>query len=174
MILAVLAACSDPAQGTFVGNPSLQARYVDSVDQVGLGGRLATNGTALEPCSAPTIGLGPQVFTFDGTVASVSIDLPEEELCGIRLVVTELAVQVDDAGVDKTVVGQDFDLWVPSDAIPAGAPRLELRLGDEGWLPGFLALAGPGETLLNTEADPALVAAFFEGLDEGSAFVELP
>lgn len=173
LAVVLLAACGDPVDGTFVGNPSLQARYIDNADQVAAGGRLVTTSTAMEPCSAATIGLGPQEFTFQGDSASITIDLPEVELCGIRMAVTELAVSVEDQGVAKTVVGQDFDLWVPASAIPAGSERLELLLGDEGWLPGFLPSAPAGETLLNSEADPALVQAFFDGLDEGSSFEAL-
>lgn len=169
----LLVACTDPANGTFVGNPTLQARYVDTPAQAAAGGRLVTTGTALEPCDAPTVAVGAQVFEFDRDRARVELDLPGVDLCGIRMSVTELAIAVDDAGTGKTVVGQDFDLWVPADAIPAGATQLELVLGDAGWLPGFVPLAGPGETQLNAEADPALVAAFFDGLNAGSAFEAL-
>lgn len=171
-LLLMLAACApgSPPEGTFVGNPSLQARYVDNADQIGLGGRLVTSGTALEPCEGPTIAVGPQELLFQGASATVALDLPGVPLCGIRMAVLELGVTVDDDGTEKSVVGQDFDLWVPASAIPADAVQLELTLGDASWLPSFLPLAPAGETLLNSDADPALVAAFFDGLDQGSSF----
>lgn len=172
--LVVLCAvgCADPTEGTFVGNPTFLARYVDNDAQVGVGGRLVTTGTALEPCAGATISLGPQELVFSGSVAMVELELPDDvPLCGVRMAVTQLAVSVDDAGVAKSVVGQDFDLVVPSAAIPPGAERLVLELGDAHWLPAFLPLAPAGETHLNDEADPALVAAFFDGLDAGSSFV---
>lgn len=171
--LVALTACGDPAEGTFVGNPSLQARYIANEVQVASGGRLVTTSTALEPCNGATIGVGAQEFTFVGATAAVTLELPEERLCGIRMAVTELAIRVDDDGADKTVVGQDFDLWVPADAIPAEAQQLELVLGDGDWLPDFMPLAPAGETLLNSNADPALIDAFFEGLNQSSAFEAL-
>lgn len=171
-MLVLLAACAPgrPPEGTFVGNPSLEARYVDNADQTGVGGRLVTSGTALEPCEGATIPVGPQELLFDGASATVALDLPGVPLCGIRMAVLELGIAVDDDGTEKTVVGQDFDLWVPAAAIPADAVQLELTLGDAAWLPAFLPLAPAGETLLNSDADPVLVAAFFDGLDQGSSF----
>jgi hypothetical protein len=169
LALAVVG-CKDPAEGTFVGNPTLRARYVDNPDQVGVGGELVTLATAVEPCSAPTVALGAKTFDFEGTEAVIELELPDDDLCGILIVVKELAIVVDDQGVLKTVVGQDFDLSVPAEAIPAGATSLELRLGDDTWLPSFVPLASAGVTTLNAEADPALVNAFFDGLDAGSSF----
>ena len=162
--------CTEPVEGTFVGNPTLRARYVDNDTQVGLGGELVTLDTSVEPCSAETVSLGPQTFLFDGTEATIALELPRDELCGILVVVASLAITVADDGVDKTVIGQDFDLAVHSDAIPADTASLELRLGDDGWLPAFLPLAPAGTTTLNDQSDPELAAAFFDGLDAGSSF----
>lgn len=173
MMLLLILACKDPAQGTFVGNPTLQARYLDNEVQIGRGGELATLETALEPCEAPTVSLGPQTFPFDGTEAVVELELPEEALCGILIAVKDLRIEADDDGVRKAVTGQDFDLLVPADAIPADATTLRLTLGDDAWLSRFLPLASAGDTLLNSEADPVLVDAFFDGLDQGSRFEAL-
>lgn len=173
VVLTVLAGCKDPASGTFVGNPTLRARYVDNDVQVGLGGELVTLETAVEPCSGSTVDLGPRTFTFDGTEATIELELPDEELCGLLVVVKTLTIEADDGGTVKEVTGQDFDLSVPSDAIPAGETSLELRLGDEDWLPAFLPQAPEGSTLLNDESDPALYDAFFDGLDAGSTFEAL-
>jgi hypothetical protein len=171
MTLLLLAlACKDPAQGTFVGNPTLRARYLDNEVQVGIGGELVTLETALEPCDGATVSLGPQTFPFDGTEAVLDLELPGEALCGILVVVKDLTIEAEDDGVRKGVTGQDFDLSVPTSAIPADATTLQLTLGDDAWLSGFLPLAPAGDTLLNSQADPALVEAFFDGLDQGSSF----
>jgi len=173
MALAVLVGCKDPASGTFVGNPTLRARFVDNDVQVGLGGELVTLETAVEPCSGPTVELGPKTFAFEGTEATIELELPDEELCGLLVVVKTLTIEADDGGTVKEVTGQDFDLSVPSEAIPAGETSLELRLGDEDWLAAFLPLAPEGPTLLNGESDTALYDAFFDGLDAGSTFEAL-
>lgn len=170
-LLALFACAEDlPTEGTFVGNPPhLSARYVDNPGQVGLGGELVTSGTAIEPCSGDTINLGVQTFTFVGNEATLEVDLPDEDVCGIRINAVTLAIEVDDVGVQKRVVGQDFDLVVDSQGIPAGE-NLVLELGDADWLPGFLPLAPAGETLLNSQSDPALRDAFFDGLEQDSSF----
>jgi len=171
LLLALpLVACKDPAEGTFVGNPKLRARYVDNPTQIGLGGELVTLETAVEPCDGPTVSLGARTFTFHGTEATLDLELPDDDLCGILVVVKELTIEADDHGVLKTVTGMNFDLAVPAEAIPSGNTTLELRLGDDTWLPTFLPLAPAGSTTLTTESDPDLVDAFFDGLDEGSSF----
>lgn len=174
VFLLALVACESPASGTFVGNPTLVARYLDDSVHQGAGGRLITASMAMEPCGAPTIGVGAQTFDFVGTEASVQIELPDVELCGIRMAVLDLAISVDHAGTQKTVVGEDFDLVVGGAMIPSGQSFLELRLGDEDWLSSFVPLAAEGETRLNAEAPEALTDAFFDGLNDGSVFEAIP
>lgn len=159
-------AATDPAPVRASGD--LQARYVDNVDQVGIGGSLVTNGIAFEPCEAPTINAEPATFEFSGNEGAVDIELPEGELCGIRIVVLDLTIEAEDNGVSKTVVGQDFDFWIPGEAIPTEG-GLVLQLGHDTWLQEFLPLAGEGTTLLNDEADEDLLVSFYDGLHQGSS-----
>lgn len=159
-----------PGAGSFLPDGTLQARVLSNDTQVAIGGQLTTLATAFEPCEEPTINVGEVDFVFSGGEANADVPLPDVELCGIRIVVKDLVIEAEDDGVAKTVVGQDFDLWVPADAIPAGAEGLTLELGDADWLADFLPLAPEGTTLLNSEADEALMQAFFLGLDRGSSF----
>lgn len=160
-------ACTTSAEPVMApGN--LSARYADDPAHVGIGGQLVTNGIAFEPCESATISMEAATFTFAGNEGSVEIELPDATLCGIRIVVLELAIEAEHDGVAKTVVGQDFDFWVPGEAIPAEG-GLTLQLGGDTWLADFLPLAGDGTTILNSEADEDLLVAFYDGLHQGSS-----
>lgn len=165
-----LSACSpEPVpQGAALPPGDLVARYVDDAVHVALGGRLETNGIAFEPCEAPTIQAGPAVFEFVGDAGAVDVDLPDAELCGIRIVVTRLQIDAEHDGVPKTVIGQDFDFWVPGEAIPTDG-GLVLQLGSDTWLADVLPLAPEGTTLLNSETPEDLLVAFYDGLHQGSS-----
>ena len=165
-VLALVTGCtpSEPVRAS----GDLQARYVDNATQVAIGGSLVTNGIAFEPCEAATINAEAATFTFEGNEGAVDIELPEGELCGIRIVVLDLVIEAEDDGVAKTVVGQDFDFWIPGEAIPTEG-GLTLQLGHDTWLQEFLPLASEGTTLLNSEADEELLVRFYDGLHQGSS-----
>lgn len=169
-MLAMFSGCASQTAPLASGTSVLQVSYVTGAGQVALGGQLTTLETAFEPCDAATISGGPVDYLFDGDQAVAEVDVPEAELCGIRIVATELIIEAEDGGVVKTIIGQDFDLVVPGDATPADGSALVLQLGDDTWLSEILPMAGEGTTHLNSEADPALVAAFFDGLTRGSTF----
>lgn len=156
---------NDPA---LARSGDVMARYVDNADQVAVGGTLVLPEIVFEPCEASTITAGPVELTFSGDAGAVELELPEDELCGVRLVVTELIIEAQDDGVAKTVVGQDFDFWIPGEHVPTEG-GLVVQLGGETWLEDFLPLAAEGTTLLNSEADEALLVAFYDGLHQGSA-----
>lgn len=168
-LFALATGCApESADPALTRSGDVMARYVSNGTQVALGGTLVLPEIAFEPCEAPTITGGPVELSFTGDEGAVELELPEGELCGIRLVVTELLIEAEDHGVAKTVVGQDFDFWIPGEHVPTEG-GLVIQLGGETWLEDFLPLAGEGTTLLNSEADEALLVAFYDGLHQGSA-----
>lgn len=161
-------ACATPdASPAPVAPGEVRARYADDPVHQGLGGALVTHGIALEPCDAPTIQADPATFVFDGNEGAVEIELPGGPLCGLRIVVLELRIEAEHDGVAKTLIGQDFDFWVPGEHIPTEGGLL-VQLGNASWLADILPLAGPGTTRLNSETDPDLLVAFYDGLHQGS------
>ncbi|MCB9692003.1 MAG: hypothetical protein H6736_09330 [Alphaproteobacteria bacterium] len=168
VVLATLASGCASTEAPPVMQGDVMARYADNSAQVGIGGTLVAPEIAFEPCEAATLQGGPATFTFEGNEGAVTLDLPDAELCGIRIVVTELIIEAEDDGIAKTVVGQDFDFWVPGEAIPTEG-GLVLQLGNSTWLEDFLPLAGEGTTTLNSEADEDLLVAFYDGLHQGSS-----
>lgn len=171
LALIGLSACKDPAQGTFIGNPSLTARYVESELQQSRGGRLRAD-VVLQGCEGDEDRpLGAQLFDFQGDRATSAIQIPAGEHCGLAMRVEEFLVRFDGGDPNPTsVLATDFDLTVPGSFAATGGDAFTLRLGDAAWLSAMAETSAFGDNVLDG-SNPALEAAFFEGL--GRSGIEL-
>ncbi|MCB9679585.1 MAG: hypothetical protein H6737_31050 [Alphaproteobacteria bacterium] len=165
--LAVLA-CTRPAEGTFVGNPELTARYRSSETRIARGGRLVAPESFLLECDGEgDTALGSASFEFRGERSDDFVQIPEGSYCGVFFVVQELTVEFDDGGAALTsVTARDFDLVVPADIQVGPGDTFLLDLADDTWLDALAqyAIAGANEV----EGDPDLADAFFGGLEEST------
>ena len=172
-----LAACaptnavSDPNQGhregTFVGNPSLQARIADNAEQRVTSGLLEALEVHVTSCEDAPKPLGPTHFKFVGASAEETVPLPVGEHCGLFFVVDLFTVNFEDEGELVTIVADDFDIEIPATFAASTDQQYVLRLGDEAWLADVAALAQPGVNRLGPDV-PELSRVFYNGLIEGS------
>lgn len=165
LTLLGLLACRDPAEGTFVGNPTMAARMAEPSDIAVTDGELIALEMLLGDCDqigdAP---LGSRTFTFDGAQSRESVPIPADEYCGVFLVVDLMRVVVADGqGDERELIADDFDLWVPTSFLAEANGRFRLRFGDDTWLEEVVALTAPGTVAVDGE--PELSRAFHDGLD---------
>ncbi len=166
--LPMLAACQNPASGTFVGNPTLTARIAEPPDVPVLDALLVAPVVALTGCDgADDLSLEGRAFRFVGATSDDALQIPAGAHCGVSLSVETLAIRLDGGEpTATTIVARGFELSVPGAIRARGDSVLTLRLGDASWLEAVVAAAEPGEN--EVDGDPALAEAFFSGLD-GSA-----
>lgn len=162
-------ACASPAPlpGTFVGNPSLQARIADNAVQQVTSGVFEALEVHTRGCDDTIEQLGPTVLRFEGAASEDRVTLPIGEHCALFFVVDQFVVRFDDGGAPITLVADDFDLSIASEFVARRGEDVVLRFGDRTWLAELAALAPPGETRLGAD-HPALTRTFFHGLFEGS------
>lgn len=171
-LVASLAACRDPAAGTFVGNPTMSARMAEPAQVDVSDGELVALEMLLGDCDqVGDVPLGSRTFTFDGAQSRETLQIPADEYCGVFLVVDLMRVVVDDGEGERELIADDFDLWVPTSFLAEANGRFRLRFGDEDWLREVVTLTDPGTYAVNGEA--TLSTAFYAGLDR-SVVEELP
>ncbi|MEQ1507274.1 MAG: hypothetical protein ABMB14_33910, partial [Myxococcota bacterium] len=158
--------------GTFVGNPNLTARLADNDAQTAVGGSFQALEVHLTDCDVPYVPLGPTTLEFHGATTSDALALVPGDHCGLFFVVDRFVVEFRDGGEDIIVIADNFDLTVAAGFSAELGDLFQLRFGDEAWLAEVGALAGPGESILNGE-DPALDAAFYDGLTRGSTVLQI-
>lgn len=164
-----LFACNpdEPVEGTFIGNPSLTARVVDTPDQVATGGVLETEGLYIRGCDGADVQLDPSEFVFDGALSFDSQALPEGAYCGIFVPIGQLTLEFDDLGDSYAITGHDIDFELEGQIDASDESVHVIALGDEALLGELAALAEPGSTDANQQ-EPALRQAFIDGLERSS------
>ena len=164
-LLLCLAACKAPAEGTFVGNPSMQARVAEAPTVAVLDGLLEAPEVLLGDCDGVgDVPLGERVLTFDGPLSDEVLEIPTGSHCGVFFVMDFFTVRLEAGGTEPLIIeADDFDLWVPTrfSADPGGS--YTLRFGDPAWMEALAAAAVPGVNAVDG-SNPALDAAFFGGL----------
>ncbi|MBX2801989.1 MAG: hypothetical protein KTR31_30190 [Myxococcales bacterium] len=172
-LVMLLAACADPSSGTFVGNPSMNARLIDNDIQHARGGQLDALEVHVTDCDDPPLPLGPTTFFFDGAESEDSLGLPIGEHCGLFFVVDRFTVRFDEGDEVTTLVSDGFDLEIGAGFAARWGQRYRLHLGDTWWLEDVASLAEPGTTFLNSE-EPELQEAFLEGLMRSTVVEQEP
>jgi hypothetical protein len=162
--------CPNPS-GTFVGNPSadpsLRARLADNPAQRARGGVLEAAGIGVPGCNDSLYGLGHTTLTFEGPDSVESLEIRAGPQCGLFFAILRFEVSFEEDGVETSVVATDFDLEIPAEFTAREGGSYVLRFGDEAWLAEVAEHAEPGENRLDG-SNPALEAAFFDGLIDGS------
>lgn len=173
MIAVLLAftgcAAPEPAQGTFVGNPTLSGRLAESQAHPVIDGLLVAPEVLLGDCDGVgDVALGSRSLAFTGPLSDEVLQIPTGDHCGVFFVVTEFIIRIDEGGpVPTTVIAQDFDLWVQTRFEAREGGEYEVRFGDPAWLEAVAAAAEPGENRVDAD-HPALYEAFFDGLGGSS------
>lgn len=164
-LLLALSACApdDPAEGTFIGNPSLTARVIDNAVQVNQGGSLNAENLLIRGCTGADAILDATSFTFDGALSFDAAAIPEGCYSGIHMPIAQLTLEFDDGADAYSITGHDIDFAIDGSIDAAGTSVHVIALGDEDWLGELAALAEPGHTDANAD-EPALRDAFVAGL----------
>jgi len=179
-VLSSVGGCkSDPAQSTFVGNPTMRARIADTDEQQVISGELDALEVLLATCEQAAggggnVALGSMQLTFAGDTATEPIELEPGDHCGLWFVVHHFAFTYEEEGTETTLLVDNFDLYldVPFEAVRDGS--YEVRFGDDDWLTDLSLLLEPGtETVVYERDGSELAERFFDGLIEGSTVTKL-